>query len=76
MCEVAAAEMAKTGMVDGETPSAWFTIYQQNLKLLALLALRLRIGPQCRSVFSRQMTQLSGTDILWSYTMIQLWPKR
>ena len=38
------------GMVgtDGK-PSAWVAIYQQALKNIALLALRLRIGPQARA---------------------------
>jgi phage terminase small subunit len=48
--EQAAAEMAAGGMVttDGKV-SPWFTIQQQAARTLALLALRLRLGPQSRT---------------------------
>jgi hypothetical protein len=53
MCETAAGEMTKSGMIDtddkGSRPGAWFVVYMQSVKALALLALRLRVGPQCRS---------------------------
>jgi phage terminase small subunit len=48
--EQAAGELAAGGMVttDGKV-SPWFTIQQQAARTLALLALRLRLGPQSRS---------------------------
>jgi hypothetical protein len=50
MCEQARGELAVQGMVtaDGK-PSAWFSIYQQSVKALSGLALRLRLGPQSRA---------------------------
>jgi phage terminase small subunit len=47
--EQAAGELAAGGMVVDEKPSPWFTIQQQCARTLALLALRLRLGPQSRS---------------------------
>jgi Phage terminase, small subunit len=48
--EQAAGELAAGGMIttDGKV-SPWFTIQQQAARTLALLALRLRLGPQSRS---------------------------
>jgi hypothetical protein len=50
MAEEAAAALAERGMVtaDGKI-SAWFTIHQQATKTVAMLALRLRLGPQSRA---------------------------
>jgi|RhiMetdeSRZDD1v2_1073273.scaffolds.fasta_scaffold735587_3 hypothetical protein len=50
MCEQARGELAAQGMVtaDGK-PSAWFSVYQQSVKALSGLALRLRLGPQSRA---------------------------
>jgi hypothetical protein len=50
MGEQAAGELAAGGMVtpDGKV-SPWFSIHQQATKSLALLALRLRLGPQSRA---------------------------
>jgi hypothetical protein len=50
MCEQARGELAVQGMVtaDGK-PSPWFSIYQQAVKALSGLCLRLRLGPQSRA---------------------------
>jgi hypothetical protein len=50
MCEQAKGELAAGGMIgpDGK-PSPWFSIYQQSVKALSGLALRLKIGPQARA---------------------------
>jgi len=50
MAQQAAGEMHAQGMVtaDGKV-SPWFTVHQQATKGQALLALRLRLGPQSRS---------------------------
>jgi len=50
MCEQAQGELAAGGMIgpDGK-PSPWFSIYQQSVKALSGLALRLKIGPQARA---------------------------
>jgi phage terminase small subunit len=50
MAEVAMGEMTATGMVtaDGKV-SAWVTIHEKATKGLAVLALRLRLGPQSRA---------------------------
>jgi hypothetical protein len=52
LCEVAMAEMTAHGVVDGDKPSAWFGVYQQSVRSLALMAMRLRLGPQSRTRFS------------------------
>jgi hypothetical protein len=50
MCEQAQGELAVGGIIgpDGK-PSPWFSIYQQSVKALSGLALRLKIGPQARA---------------------------
>jgi len=47
--EQAAGELARGGMVVDAKPSPWFQIQQQAARTLALLALRLRLGPQSRT---------------------------
>jgi hypothetical protein len=49
MAETAAGEMAAGGMVTDGKISPWFGIHQQATKALSGLALRLRLGPQCRT---------------------------
>lgn len=50
MIDQARGELAVSGMVtaDGKV-SPWFSIYQQSVKALSGLALRLRFGPQSRT---------------------------
>jgi hypothetical protein len=49
MAEQAIGELAAGGMVTDGKVSPWFSIYQQSVKALNGLALRLRLGPQSRA---------------------------
>lgn len=57
MAEQAAGELTVGGMVttDGKV-SPWFAIYERATKALALLALRLRLGPQSRTRMAPKRT--------------------
>jgi hypothetical protein len=67
MAETAAGELAAGGMVtaDGKV-SPWFCIYQQSVKALSGLALRLRLGPQSRTPKApkRKAGPLSYFDVM------------
>ena len=66
LAEEAAQKLAVEGAVIDGKPSAWFGIHQASCKTVAILALRLRIGPQSRQPRAHKTTPgpVSAYEIL------------